>query len=304
MIRITRRSVAPSARLLRVHTNAVHQIVHGFELTAWAHHFSVMARSPDLLGLPGSAPPAPAATGVEALTADYVWGFSRGGGATVGLEEELMLVDPATLWPVAAVEPMLEAIADRRFEAEFRAAQLELVMPVSLNVGALVAELARARAHAVSALGGRVRLLAAGTHPAATGAVCITDRPRYRKIAADYTLGHSPRPAERPACPRRGGGPGRGARGLQRRPEQAPRDCGSVRELAVLRRSGRGRRVGKAEARRRPAAERDSARVRLLARARRVRELGGRRRPLPRPRLPLVGSSPAAGSRDDRVPGG
>ena len=148
-----------------------------------------MARSPDLLGLPGSAPPAPAATGVEALTADYVWGFSRGGGATVGLEEELILLDPATLWPVEAVEAVLEAISDRRFEAEFRAAQLELVMPVSLNVGALVAELARARSHAVEAVGGRVRLLAAGTHPAATGATFITDRPRYRKIAADYRWG-------------------------------------------------------------------------------------------------------------------
>jgi glutamate---cysteine ligase / carboxylate-amine ligase len=148
-----------------------------------------MARSPGLVGLPGSATPAPAATGVEALTADYVVGFSRGGGATIGLEEELILVDPATLWPVDAIEPVLEAIADRRFEAEFRAAQLELVMPVSLNVGAVVAELGRARAHAVAALGGRVRLLAAGTHPAAAGEVFVTDRPRYRKIASDYRWG-------------------------------------------------------------------------------------------------------------------
>jgi carboxylate-amine ligase len=148
-----------------------------------------MARSPGLVGLPGSAPSVPAVAGVEALTADYVLGFSRGGGATVGLEEELILVDPATLWPVDAVEPVLEAISDRRFEPEFRAAQLELVMPVSLNVAALVAELASARAHAVSAIGGRVRLLAAGTHPAAKGEVFITDRPRYRKIASDYRWG-------------------------------------------------------------------------------------------------------------------
>ncbi len=148
-----------------------------------------MARSPGLVGLPDSAEPSSAATRIEALTADYVLGFSRGGGATIGLEEELILIDPATLWPAEAVEAALEAISDRRFEAEFRAAQLELVMPVSLNVGALVAELARARSHAVSALGGRVRLLAAGTHPAATGEAAITDRPRYRKIAADYTWG-------------------------------------------------------------------------------------------------------------------
>jgi carboxylate-amine ligase len=148
-----------------------------------------MTRLPGVVGLPGGAASTPAATGVEALTADYVLGFSRGGGATIGLEEELILVDPATLWPVDAIEAALEAISDRRFEAEFRSAQLELVMPVSLNVGAIVAELARARAHAVAALGGRVRLLAAGTHPASTGEVFITDRPRYRQIDSDYGWG-------------------------------------------------------------------------------------------------------------------
>jgi glutamate---cysteine ligase / carboxylate-amine ligase len=145
-----------------------------------------MVGSPEVVELPGSVSSAIAATGVEALTADYVLGFSRGGGPTVGLEEELILVDPATLLPVDAVEAVLEAIADRRFEAEFRSAQLELVMPVSLNVGALTAELARARAHAVAAVGGRVRLMGAGTHPAAKGEVFVTDRPRYREIASDY----------------------------------------------------------------------------------------------------------------------
>jgi glutamate---cysteine ligase / carboxylate-amine ligase len=142
-----------------------------------------MARSLGLEELPGRAT---ATVGVDALTRCYVAGFSRGGGASVGLEEELILVDPESLRPVNEVERVLAELGDRRFEAEFRAAQLELIMPVSLTVSRLCEELARAREEAVEVLRGRVSLLAAGTHPTAWGPITVTDRPRYRGIAADH----------------------------------------------------------------------------------------------------------------------
>ena len=52
--------------------------------------------------LPGGAP---AAAGVEAFTDSVVAGFSRGGGPSVGLEEELILVEPGSLAPTGASPP-------------------------------------------------------------------------------------------------------------------------------------------------------------------------------------------------------
>jgi carboxylate-amine ligase len=146
----------------------------------------MMARPSDLIDLPGGPAPAVATPGVEALTTDYVAGFSRGGGPSIGLEEELILVEPGSFAPAHEIELVLDTLDDRRFEAEFRAAQLELVMPVSLTVAGLHAELTWARRRAVEALAGRVRLLAAGTHPGAMGPMVVTERPRFRRIAAEH----------------------------------------------------------------------------------------------------------------------
>ena len=107
----------------------------------------------------------------------------------MGLEEELILVEPGSLAPVGAIEPVLAALDGPRFAAEFRTPQLELIMPSSPTVGGLSAELARTRRYAVDRLGGAVRLLAAGTHPAATGPAAVTDTSRYRRIAADHVWG-------------------------------------------------------------------------------------------------------------------
>jgi carboxylate-amine ligase len=145
-----------------------------------------MSRPPDLDELP--VDPSETA-GVEDLADAVLAGFSRGGGPSVGLEEELILVEPGSLAPVGAIEPVLARLADRRFAAEFRTPQLELILPPALTVGALCAELAGTRRYAVGQLGGAVRLLAAGTHPVATGAATITDRGRYRRIAADHVWG-------------------------------------------------------------------------------------------------------------------
>jgi carboxylate-amine ligase len=125
-------------------------------------------------------------TGVEGLAAAYERGYAQGDLLTLGLEEELILVDPVEFAPVEAIELALGAVADPRVTAEFRAAQVELVTPVGPTAGALRAELASARATLVHALCGRVRLLGAGTHPAASGPAQVTDRPRYRQIAVEH----------------------------------------------------------------------------------------------------------------------
>ena len=123
---------------------------------------------------------------VEALVASYERSFSRSDLLSLGLEEELILLEPDSFEPANEIESVLVAAADPRIVAEFRAAQVELVMPASPTVSSLRSELAAARERLVSALGGRVRLLAAGAHPSSTLPVEITDRPRYRQIAARH----------------------------------------------------------------------------------------------------------------------
>jgi glutamate---cysteine ligase / carboxylate-amine ligase len=127
-----------------------------------------------------------AGLGVDALAAAYENGFAQGNILTLGLEEELILVDPYTLEPTDAIESALEAVPDPCITAEFRASQVELVTPVSLAVSGLRMELGAARQRLVEGLRGKVRVLAAGTHPTSKRPIQITDRPRYRQIAAEH----------------------------------------------------------------------------------------------------------------------
>lgn len=140
----------------------------------------------NVTGLIGNAALGESSAG-ESLAASYELGFSGSDRLTLGLEEELILVDPVSFEPADEIELVLEAVEGARFEAEFRSSQVELVMPVSLGAADLGRELALARTTLVAALEGRVRLMAAGTHPVSTRAVRITDRPRYRRIASEYS---------------------------------------------------------------------------------------------------------------------
>jgi Glutamate-cysteine ligase family 2(GCS2) len=61
---------------------------------------------------------------------------------TVGVEEELILVDAVSLEPVDAAAWALAAVGDReRFKAEFRSVQIELVTPVCATVADVAREL-------------------------------------------------------------------------------------------------------------------------------------------------------------------
>ena len=136
----------------------------------------------------------------------------------------------------------------------------------------------------IDALAGRVRLMAAGTHPSSTGPAQITDRPRYRQIAAELPLGAPPRAAERPPRPRRARRRRRGARRLQRRARLPPRAGGALGELAVLRGKRRAARLDPAEARRGPS----------RAPASRRRSRRGASWPRSSPGAPTAGTSPTS----------
>lgn len=110
--------------------------------------------------------------------------FEEPGPVTVGLEEELMLLDAETLdlAPHAA-----QVIGDDpRFKLELPAAQLEIVTAPHPNVAAAAEELARARADLAAAVDGRFRLAGAGAHPFASGTGPLNPGPRYERIEAEY----------------------------------------------------------------------------------------------------------------------
>jgi carboxylate-amine ligase len=106
---------------------------------------------------------------------------------TIGVEEELMLVDAASydLAPVIdEVLPLLDG--DERFAKELRAAQIELVTPVCVTAADACRELVGLRRHLVERLDGRYRVLGSGTHPFSARHGEITGADRYRAIADEY----------------------------------------------------------------------------------------------------------------------
>jgi carboxylate-amine ligase len=85
---------------------------------------------------------------------------------TVGLEEEVLLLDPEThdLAPRAA--DVLGRLADpARFKPELPAAQLEIVTAPHADLGAALAELAAGRRDLIAAADGIARPAATGLHP-------------------------------------------------------------------------------------------------------------------------------------------
>src|SRR5262245_50953384 len=119
------------------------------------------------------------------LSASFADAFASA-PATVGLEEELLLVDPDSLLPVDAIEVVLPLVeGDQCFAPELRASQVELRTPVCLTVAEACRELSSARGRLLALVGGRFRLMAVGTHPSAVGPIAVTARERYERIARD-----------------------------------------------------------------------------------------------------------------------
>ena len=115
--------------------------------------------------------------------------FSEGVSLTVGLEEELLLLEPTTLIPANDSESVLIRLEDDRFTCELRSAQLEVRTPACSTVADACSRLAAARRFAVDRLAGSTRIAAAGVHPSSISPIEITDQGRYRRIAADCPWG-------------------------------------------------------------------------------------------------------------------
>jgi carboxylate-amine ligase len=112
--------------------------------------------------------------------------FDRHTGVTVGLEEELMLLDASTLDLAPHAHAVVEELGDPRFKREMPAAQLEIVTAPHASVADAAAELASARRALTEAVAGRFRLAGAGAHPFASGRGPLNPGPRYEAIGAEY----------------------------------------------------------------------------------------------------------------------
>jgi carboxylate-amine ligase len=107
---------------------------------------------------------------------------------TVGVEEEVMVLDATTLdlCPVAS-DLVAQAGHDERFKTELPAAQLELVLAPSASAEELVARLRLARRDAVALARRSGAVLAgAGVHPFASSEGQLNGGPRYTAIAEEF----------------------------------------------------------------------------------------------------------------------
>jgi len=108
--------------------------------------------------------------------------FGEGKPFSLGVEEELFLVDPQTGEQINASGAVVERLedVDGNVERELHACQVELITDVCESAGEAVRELAGLR-RAVTTTG--AGLLGAGTHPSAPeGSAEITDKERYERI--------------------------------------------------------------------------------------------------------------------------
>ncbi len=106
---------------------------------------------------------------------------------TIGLEEEVMLLDPSSLDLTPAAPELLSRLdGDARFKLELPAAQLEIAVPPAERVGGAIDALGAARRRLAQAAGDSIALAAAGAHPFAATEATLNRGGRYDALAAGY----------------------------------------------------------------------------------------------------------------------
>ena len=122
------------------------------------------------------------------LDADAVTAiFDAPAPLTVGIEEELMLLDPQTLDLAPLAQELLERTeGDGRFKMELPKAQLEIASPALRSAAGVREFLAKARADLTQAARGLVRLGCSGVHPFAAEEGEVNDAERYRRSIETY----------------------------------------------------------------------------------------------------------------------
>lgn len=133
------------------------------------------------------ASPDPARSPAPPTAEELRASFDAAPELTLGLEEELLLLDPETLdlAPVAR-EVIGRAGGDGRFQLELPAAQLEIVTKPHASVPAAIDELARGRADLLRAADGLARPAAAPVHPFSAREGELLDEPRYRRTVEQF----------------------------------------------------------------------------------------------------------------------
>ena len=120
-------------------------------------------------------------------TAELVARFDEPSPPTIGLEEEIMVLDAATLdLAPRAAEVLDRAGPDPRFKPELVAAQLEIATTPCETVEQAIGQLADGRRTLAAAASPDLRLACAGAHPFAAVEGDLTPGPRYEAIAAEY----------------------------------------------------------------------------------------------------------------------
>ena len=113
--------------------------------------------------------------------------FDADAPMTVGVEEELMVLDPETFDLAPRAHAVLERVeGDRRFKPELPAAQLEIALAPAATVGEAVQALAQARADLAAAADGIALLAGAGAHPFAAAEGVLSDGARYEALLREY----------------------------------------------------------------------------------------------------------------------
>ena len=113
-----------------------------------------------------------------------------GGGHTLGVEEEFLLLDPDTGENVPLAGKVLSALPEAvrgQSRLEFRHSMVEMVTPVCTALTELRRHLVdHRRAVAAAATGSGARLVAVGATPVAEPSREPADNPRFHRIAAHY----------------------------------------------------------------------------------------------------------------------
>jgi glutamate---cysteine ligase / carboxylate-amine ligase len=106
---------------------------------------------------------------------------------TVGIEEELMLLDEHSLDLAPRAPEVLAATGgDPRFKPELPAAQLEIAVPPAASVPEAAAGRRAARAKIAGVAAPDARLAGAGAHPFASPEGVVNPAPRYQLLAAEF----------------------------------------------------------------------------------------------------------------------
>ncbi|HET6864615.1 MAG TPA: YbdK family carboxylate-amine ligase [Solirubrobacteraceae bacterium] len=106
---------------------------------------------------------------------------------TIGIEDELMVLDPDTLELTPRAPEVLSRVGDDpRFKLELPSAQLEIVVEPAATVAEAARALLEARQDLAARVEGAIRFAAAGVHPTSPGTGELNQSARYDHVIREY----------------------------------------------------------------------------------------------------------------------